>query len=623
MGWKTAVSPVLIFANEGMGWKTAVCPVLIFENEGYNYAKHTSPQWPDTNQNHCGAVWSRAARCDASGDWAGELPVTGSQSMQGIYGGNYIYTITCENAAGSNSATVLVTVAMPPPTITLLANGQTALSVSAGKLFLLAWNTDEVAEACVASGAWGGERPLSGSAKITPCFDGTYDYNLTCTSIGGASSTQTVRVTVGGEGIDPPNLDAVKTIEEGKEGAPLAFTSSEALMPDGDDGGGGNPILVPLITTITRKTYSVAGQAVAVRVSGDPDEANNGLFYIHSDHLGSASAMSDENGAQVGTTTRYTPFGRYRSGGPNEITDRAFTGQRENMSLGLYYYNARYYLPGAGHFLSTDTIVPNKENPQALNRYSYTANNPLKFVDASGHCWGFAGGLRDTFYQTTCENIDMAVSIIQHPDASAGEKALAVAYVGTEAVAHGTVFAGTAVAAVGCFTGAGTAVCAAGGTTMTAASADGDPTNEVAAAANSASSIAQVLSADGDPTNEVTTLYRFADGVNSLSSRVSTSTVSGMSRAELQALAEKHMMGTNNSPFVSTLLDPAKGAMTTDPWLQGIIRNPNNSLYVLRVPNHLLYYPKWSLAQAETEALVLADSLVPYVVGNLTNPFVR
>ncbi len=71
-------------------------------------------------------------------------------------------------------------------------------------------------------------------------------------------------------------------------------------------------------------------------------------------------------------------------------------------------------------------------------------------------------------------------------------------------------------------------------------------------------------------------------------------------------LAEKHVQGANNSPFISTLLDPAKGAMITDPWLQGIIQNPNNSLYVLRVPNHLVYYPNWSLSQAETEVLVLS-----------------
>ncbi len=67
------------------------------------------------------------------------------------------------------------------------------------------------------------------------------------------------------------------------------------------------------------------------------------------------------------------------------ITERDFTGQKENMELGLMYYNARYYVPGIGRFASADTIVPNPTNPQAFNRYSYTLNSPLKYTDPTGH----------------------------------------------------------------------------------------------------------------------------------------------------------------------------------------------------------------------------------------------
>ncbi len=150
---------------------------------------------------------------------------------------------------------------------------------------------------------------------------------------------------------------------------------------------------------IRRSTYSIAGQPVATRVTGDPDPANNGRFYIHSDHLGSASALTKySDGAIVGgSLTRYTPFGSYRSGGPSQITDRAYTGQRENMDLGLYYYNARYYTPGIGRFLSADTLVPNPQNPQALNRYAYVLNRPLNFSDPTGHC-------ANEFYDTDCWN---------------------------------------------------------------------------------------------------------------------------------------------------------------------------------------------------------------------------
>jgi hypothetical protein len=39
----------------------------------------------------------------------------------------------------------------------------------------------------------------------------------------------------------------------------------------------------------------------------------------------------------------------------------------------------------AGRWAQADTVVPQPGNPQALNRYSYVLNNPLRFVDPTGH----------------------------------------------------------------------------------------------------------------------------------------------------------------------------------------------------------------------------------------------
>jgi hypothetical protein len=38
-----------------------------------------------------------------------------------------------------------------------------------------------------------------------------------------------------------------------------------------------------------------------------------------------------------------------------------------------------------GRFLSADSIVPEAGEPQALNRYTFVLNNPLKYTDPSGH----------------------------------------------------------------------------------------------------------------------------------------------------------------------------------------------------------------------------------------------
>jgi RHS repeat-associated protein len=143
--------------------------------------------------------------------------------------------------------------------------------------------------------------------------------------------------------------------------------------------------------TITRKTYALGGQTIATRISGD-QEGDNGLFYIHSDHLGSTSVMSygQGHGSNSGnkvddSTARYLPFGDWRVEPAHDLTDQGFTGQKHNMDLGLYYYNARFYLPGIGRFASADTIVPDPSNPQQYNRYTYTLNNPLRFTDPTGH----------------------------------------------------------------------------------------------------------------------------------------------------------------------------------------------------------------------------------------------
>ena len=64
-------------------------------------------------------------------------------------------------------------------------------------------------------------------------------------------------------------------------------------------------------------------------------------------------------------------------------------------NTGLYYYGARYYDPVIGRFISADILVQSYRNPQALNRYSYTINNPLKYIDPTGLNWDEEGNWTD------------------------------------------------------------------------------------------------------------------------------------------------------------------------------------------------------------------------------------
>ena len=112
----------------------------------------------------------------------------------------------------------------------------------------------------------------------------------------------------------------------------------------------------------------------------------NGRHYLYTDQLGSVGAISKNDGTLVGELLRYEPFGDARGTQPGSaITDRGFTGHRENRDIGLTYMNARYYVGEIGRFASADTLVPDPTDPQSFNRYAYALNSPLKYMDPSGH----------------------------------------------------------------------------------------------------------------------------------------------------------------------------------------------------------------------------------------------
>ncbi len=195
--------------------------------------------------------------------------------------------------------------------------------------------------------------------------------------------------TVSGTGADAFNCDG---LYQG------SCTAQAPLYWDGSEHDFGGEVIdgfaigttqVPGGTTIeTRTSYGLAGQVIAQRtISSPPNAARDGLRYLHGDHLGSATAMSDASGSYVPQTlARFLPFGGYRTEPLASLTELGFTGHHENRDIGLTYMNARYYVPGIGRFVSTDSIVPELNNPQQLNRYTYVLNNAVTFNDPSGHC---------------------------------------------------------------------------------------------------------------------------------------------------------------------------------------------------------------------------------------------
>src|SRR3989344_696865 len=68
---------------------------------------------------------------------------------------------------------------------------------------------------------------------------------------------------------------------------------------------------------------------------------------------------------------------------------RKFIGEEYDATTDLNYLNARYYNAKTGRFISEDPMfwsLPNDllADPQQLNSYSYTRNNPIVSSDPTG-----------------------------------------------------------------------------------------------------------------------------------------------------------------------------------------------------------------------------------------------
>jgi len=118
----------------------------------------------------------------------------------------------------------------------------------------------------------------------------------------------------------------------------------------------------------------VAGGTSYVQANGQTIAKLNdtGVYYYHSDHLGSTSAVTSSKGEVVEEQINL-PFGELISG-----SERYGFTSKELDETGLNYFSARYYNPEIGRFVTLDSAM------DGVNWYSYAAGNPLKFIDPSG-----------------------------------------------------------------------------------------------------------------------------------------------------------------------------------------------------------------------------------------------
>jgi len=173
----------------------------------------------------------------------------------------------------------------------------------------------------------------------------------------------------------------------GYSGKVLMEESSKTALEDNAGNNTGNS------SGITYTSYIYAFGKSFAKVNGILNPSNittAEISYFHYDNIGSTRLMTDSSG-NILIDQDYLPFGGDLPKVEqvevfNEIgMEYKYTGQNEVVSIGLYYYGARYYDPATGRFITEDTYPGEITVPQSQNLYVYVMNNPLRYIDPTGH----------------------------------------------------------------------------------------------------------------------------------------------------------------------------------------------------------------------------------------------
>lgn len=196
----------------------------------------------------------------------------------------------------------------------------------------------------------------------------------------------------------------------------LATVTNGGSVVSYDYDGEGRRVRKTVAAGQTVYVYDAAGQLTAeYSTVSNPD---SGTRYLTADHLGSTRVVTDALQA-VKQRLDYFPFGQalaslQQEGNRNLVTGYAatsgltqeFTGKERDNETGLDWFETRYLSSAQGRFTRLDPLpwlhwqrARDEDraefqgfisDPQNLNLYAHTRNNPLRFTDPTGmyYCSG-------------------------------------------------------------------------------------------------------------------------------------------------------------------------------------------------------------------------------------------
>ena len=96
------------------------------------------------------------------------------------------------------------------------------------------------------------------------------------------------------------------------------------------------------------------------------------------------TALTDATGV-ITKNYDYDAFGNETNPDATDDNPFRYCGEYFDKETGTIYLRARYYDPATSRMLSEDSYTGDIRDPLSLNLYIYCANNPVMFVDPSGH----------------------------------------------------------------------------------------------------------------------------------------------------------------------------------------------------------------------------------------------
>ncbi len=154
--------------------------------------------------------------------------------------------------------------------------------------------------------------------------------------------------------------------------------------------------VVPSTGETTVFVYDAGAKLIAEYSTIVEPTATAKTSYLTNDHLGSPRILTDANGNVI-SRRDFHPFGEeiyttQRTQGLGYMADnirQKFTSYERDIEIDLDFAEARYYNPKHGRFTTADEPFVGQDfvNPQTINLYTYTSNNPINRVDPDGHRW--------------------------------------------------------------------------------------------------------------------------------------------------------------------------------------------------------------------------------------------